>query len=56
MDFSAVQPQIAPPNLSFEICDAEEEWMVDSKFDYIHGRMLTVCFKDVKEVFRNAFS
>jgi hypothetical protein len=30
--------------------------MFNCKFDYIHGRMLTVCFKDVKEVFRNAFS
>lgn len=54
-DLSAVQPQFVPPNLSFEICDAEEEWTFSAKFDYIHGRMLTVCFKDVKEVFRSAF-
>ena len=29
--------------------------MFNTKFDYIRGRMLTVCFRDVKEVFRNAF-
>lgn len=55
-DLSAVQPKYVPSNLQFEICDAEEEWMFNTKFDYIHGRMLTVCFKDVKEVFRNALN
>jgi hypothetical protein len=41
--------------VSFEIGDAEEEWQFHHKFDYIHGRMLTVCFRDVKQVFRHAF-
>jgi SAM-dependent methyltransferase len=54
-DLSAVQPKYVPPNLEFEICDAEEEWIFSTKFDYIHGRMLTVCFRDVRDVFRNAF-
>ena len=55
-DLSAVQPKYVPSNLQFEICVAEEQWTYNTEFDYIHGRMLTVCFKDVKEVFRNAFN
>jgi hypothetical protein len=39
----------------FEICDAEEDWEFNTKFDYIHGRMLTVCFRDVRDVFKKAF-
>jgi SAM-dependent methyltransferase len=54
-DLSPVQPKFIPSNVQFEICDAEEEWLFSTKFNYIHGRMLTVCFRDVKEVFRNAF-
>jgi ubiquinone/menaquinone biosynthesis C-methylase UbiE len=55
-DLSVVQPLYVPPNLRFEICDAEEEWDFSAKFDYIHGRMLLVCFRDIREVFRNAFN
>ena len=37
INLSAVQPQFVPPNASFEICDAEEEWMFNTKFDYMHS-------------------
>ena len=42
-------------NLSFVLADAEEEWTFDTKFDYIHGRLMQISFKDVKGVFGRAF-
>lgn len=44
------------PNLSFEISDAEGEWGFGTNFDYIHGRMMMTCFRDVKVVFEKAFT
>jgi SAM-dependent methyltransferase len=44
-----------PPNCRFEIDDAEDEWVYTEKFDYIHGRLLAVCFNDPAAVFRRAF-
>lgn len=35
-----------PPNLRFEIDDAEDEWIFSERFDYIHGRALLSCFKE----------
>jgi len=43
------------PNLTFVLANAEEEWKFEDRFDYIHGRMMTVVFKDVKRVFQHAF-
>jgi len=44
-----------PPNCNFEIDDAEEEWLFTEPFDYIHGRALMNCFKDISTVFASAF-
>ena len=44
-----------PPNLQFEINDAEDEWVFSQKFDFIHGRALITCFKDPAAVFRRAY-
>ena len=44
-----------PTNCRFEIDDAEDEWIFNEKFDYIHGRSLLSCFKDPKSVFKEAF-
>jgi hypothetical protein len=35
-----------PPNLRFEINDAEDEWNFSEPFDYIHGRAVATCFTD----------
>ncbi|KAK3360787.1 S-adenosyl-L-methionine-dependent methyltransferase [Lasiosphaeria ovina] len=40
VDMSAVQPQWVPPNCSFEVDDAEEEWAWKSKFDFIFARSM----------------
>jgi len=54
-DLSAIQPLNVPLNCRFEIDDAEDEWIFNEKFDYIHGRALLSCFKDPKSVFQKAF-
>lgn len=43
------------PNCRFEIDDAEDDWVYTQEFDYIHGRLLAVCFNDPAAVFRRAF-
>lgn len=45
----------APPNVSFEICDAEDEWSFSQKFDFIHMRAILTCFMDPKAVFKQAY-
>lgn len=37
-DLSPIQPRWVPPNLKFEVDDAEDEWLYDSgaQFDFIH--------------------
>jgi trans-aconitate methyltransferase len=44
----------APPNVSFEICDAEDEWSFNKKFDFIHMRAVVSCFKNPRSVIASA--
>ncbi len=37
-DLSPVQPGLVPPNVVFEVDDANEEWTYSRKFDLIHCR------------------
>ncbi|KAH6672371.1 S-adenosyl-L-methionine-dependent methyltransferase [Halenospora varia] len=41
IDLSAIQPTFLPPNVTFEIDDADEPWTYSQKFDFIHARMMT---------------
>ncbi|KAF2841840.1 S-adenosyl-L-methionine-dependent methyltransferase [Patellaria atrata CBS 101060] len=54
-DLSPSQPTFVPPNLRFIIDDAEDEWLFDQKFDLIHARVMSGCFKDWRTVLRYAF-
>lgn len=45
-----------PANLQFEIDDAEDEWIFDRQFNFIHGRALLSCFTDPSSVIRSAFN
>ncbi|KAK8851090.1 S-adenosyl-L-methionine-dependent methyltransferase [Apiospora arundinis] len=54
-DLSLIQPNYSPPNCRFVREDAEEEWVHDRPFDYIHARMMTICFKDPVAMVRNIF-
>ncbi|WPH01849.1 S-adenosyl-L-methionine-dependent methyltransferase [Acrodontium crateriforme] len=40
IDLSPIQPTAVPPNLEFQIMDADEDWDFDSKFDLIHTRLM----------------
>lgn len=44
-----------PPNLRFEIDDAENEWVYSGKFDLIHVRMLGGAIRDWPRLVRQAF-
>ena len=39
-DLSPIQPTYVPPNLQFEIADADEDWTFSQKFDLIHCRIM----------------
>ncbi|KAI9886813.1 MAG: nucleolar complex protein 14 [Watsoniomyces obsoletus] len=43
-----------PPNLKFEIDDAEAEWAYTGKFDFIHLRTMGGSIKDVPRLLRQA--
>lgn len=39
-DLSAIQPNFVPPNVQFEVFDAESTWNYSSQLDLIHYRYL----------------
>ncbi|KAI1184881.1 S-adenosyl-L-methionine-dependent methyltransferase [Nemania serpens] len=55
IDLSPIQPSYVPPNVTFEICDAEDEWSFRQPFDFIHMRELVTCFKNPRAVFAEAY-
>lgn len=44
-----------PPNLKFVIDDAEDLWVYQEKFDFIHARLMAGCFADWPNFFRQAY-
>ncbi|OHW95460.1 methyltransferase domain-containing protein [Colletotrichum incanum] len=48
MDLSPTFPDAAPPNVTFEVDDLEEDWTYSRPFDYIHSRVMTACVNDWK--------
>jgi hypothetical protein len=44
-----------PSNCQFEVDDAEDEWVYNENFDYIHGRAMFSAFKDPAAVFKKAY-
>ncbi|KAE9371993.1 S-adenosyl-L-methionine-dependent methyltransferase [Stipitochalara longipes BDJ] len=55
-DLSPIQPPCVPPNLHFEVDDAEDPWLFSNQFDYIHGRALATCFKSHMTVIKSAYN
>jgi Methyltransferase domain len=45
-----------PSNCRFEVDDAQDDWLYEEKFDYIHGRLLAMCFQDPLSIFRKAYA
>ncbi|KAF2674431.1 S-adenosyl-L-methionine-dependent methyltransferase [Microthyrium microscopicum] len=55
-DLSPIQPDMVPPNLTFEVDDAEDEWLFRQSFDYIHLRAVVTCFANPAAVIRSAYA
>lgn len=56
-DLSLVQPNMSAsvPNVSFVREDAEDEWVYDEPFDFIHSRLMFSCYLDHRAVIRKAY-
>ncbi|KAI9730205.1 MAG: hypothetical protein M1834_005969 [Cirrosporium novae-zelandiae] len=55
VDLSPIQPVWVPPNCMFEVDDAEADWMYHHNFDFIHGRTLTIGWRDWTRLSEQAF-
>jgi len=56
VDVSPMQPVMVPPNVKFEVDNAEDEWTwPDNTFDYIHLRGLLGSIKDWDKFYRQAY-
>lgn len=45
-DLSFIQPSSVPPNVRFVIEDAEEQWIFNKRFDYVHVRVMIASIRD----------
>lgn len=55
-DLSPIQPSWIPPNVQFQIDDAEGDWTwEENSFDFIHIRHLTGAIKDWPRLIEQAF-
>lgn len=54
-DITCFQPTDVPPNVFFEIDDAQEEWTYTESFDFIHIRGLCGAFRDWTAVYKEAY-
>ncbi|KAI9711591.1 MAG: hypothetical protein M1820_002156 [Bogoriella megaspora] len=54
-DLSPIQPDLVPPNLSFEVDDMEKEWCYNTPFDYIHCRYLAGALRDWPKLMQQAY-
>ncbi|KAF2690629.1 S-adenosyl-L-methionine-dependent methyltransferase [Lentithecium fluviatile CBS 122367] len=55
-DLSPIQPTSVPPNCSFLIDDADQEWLFHNKFDFIHLRAMVAAIKDWDRLFEQAYT
>ncbi|KAL2258673.1 hypothetical protein VTK26DRAFT_7948 [Humicola hyalothermophila] len=55
-DVSPIQPAWVPPNVKFEIDDANLDWTwPDNTFDFVHVRFLIGCIEDWRKFYREAY-
>jgi hypothetical protein len=53
---AATNPSRVPPNVKFEIDDAESPWTWDDDFfDLVHMRTMTGCIRDFDKLFEQAY-
>ncbi|KAH6876854.1 S-adenosyl-L-methionine-dependent methyltransferase [Thelonectria olida] len=57
IDIAPIQPVWVPPNLKFELDDAELDWTFEpGSFDFVHLRCLHGSIKDWPKLYRQAFN
>ncbi|RPA91495.1 S-adenosyl-L-methionine-dependent methyltransferase [Choiromyces venosus 120613-1] len=55
-DLSPIQPSWVPPNLRFEVDDAESDWAYKlNSFDYVHSRFMIGSIQDWPKLLRQSF-
>lgn len=56
-DISVIQPNWCPPNLTFEIDDAVQDWTyAPNSFDYVHIRYMLGSIQDWPRLFKQAYT
>lgn len=56
-DISVIQPVWCPPNLTFEIDDATQDWtFAPNSFDYVHIRYMLGSIQDWPRLFKQAYT
>ncbi|ETN36863.1 uncharacterized protein HMPREF1541_07850 [Cyphellophora europaea CBS 101466] len=55
IDLSASMPELVPPNVQFEIDDAEDPWTYDQPFDFIHSRYMLGAIRNWPGMVRQCF-
>ncbi|KMU79608.1 methyltransferase [Coccidioides immitis RMSCC 3703] len=54
-DLSPIQPTFVPSNVKFVVEDFEDDWIEESKYDFIHGRYLAGSVQDFPRLLKQAF-
>lgn len=57
-DLSPIQPQWVPPNCTFVVDDAEQDWLYppSEAFDFIHGRAMSGSIKDWSRLYSQIYT
>ncbi|RSL77924.1 hypothetical protein CDV31_017298, partial [Fusarium ambrosium] len=55
-DISPIQPEWVPPNLQFQMDDANLEWTFEERFELIHSRGMVGSITDWDKFAKNAFA
>ncbi|PMD22736.1 S-adenosyl-L-methionine-dependent methyltransferase [Hyaloscypha hepaticicola] len=55
VDVSPIQPSFVPPNVRFEVDDAEKPWSYAKEFDFIFSRMMTGSFGNWRAYIQECF-
>ncbi|KAG0647365.1 Velvet complex subunit LAE1 [Hyphodiscus hymeniophilus] len=55
VDISPTQPNLIPPNVTFELDDVETEWTYHEPFDFVHVRFLAASIMDWPRLVQQAY-
>jgi hypothetical protein len=57
IDLSPIQPGLVPPNLEFQVADAEEDWDMPGRFDLVHTRYMNgFSIRSWRQFYEQAFT